>query len=67
MKTKFYGRIKAEIDDDDQRIRLSFTRPGKQPLDRKHPERCLRWAVSALQPYIDKGYVFAGPEASTSG
>lgn len=67
MKVKYFGAVKAEILDDDRRIELSFMVPGKQPLDANHPQRCLRWAVSALQPYIDKGYVFAGPEVSASG
>lgn len=67
MKVKYFGAVKAEILDDDRRIELSFMRPGKQPLDKGHPLRCLSWALTALSDYQDRGYVFSGPEVSASG
>jgi len=66
MKVKYFGRVKAEIYTDKKRIKLGFTKPGKQPLDANHPQRCLSWAISALQPYIDEGFVLSCPEP-TSG
>ena len=67
MKTKYFGRVKATIDTDKKRIKLYFTKPGKQPLDAGHPARCLNWAISALQPYTAKGFVISGPEAAPGG
>jgi hypothetical protein len=67
MKVKYFGLIRCEIHKDEKRIELSFLPRGRDQLDAKHPQRCLNWAVTALQPYLDKGYVFTGPEAVSSG
>jgi hypothetical protein len=64
MITKYFGTVKAEIDKDERRISLSFMPRGKGQLDKNHPQRCLSWALSALQPYTEKGFVISTPEVS---
>ena len=65
METKHFGQVLATILEDEKRIKLSFTPRGKGELDPGHPARCLSWALAALQPYTDLGYVFQGPEVGS--
>ena len=67
MLVKYYGQIRATIDKDERRIELLFMPRGKGQLDKNHPQRCLSWALAALQPYTEKGFVISTPEAAASG
>ena len=67
MLTKNFGLIKATIDKAQKRITLEYSKRGKQPLDKNHPQRCLSWALVALAEFTDQGYVITVPEASASG
>ena len=64
---KYYGLVTATIDETRKRIKLEYSKRGKQPLDRGHPERCLSWALAALADYQDRGYIFETPGAVKSG
>lgn len=67
MITKYFGLVRAEINKDERRISLSFMPRGKGQLDKNHPQRCLSWALAALKPYTDKGFVISAPKALASG
>ena len=59
-EVKHYGLISADIDHD-KRIVVLIPRPeGNADLGRQGRERCMSWALVALKPLTDSGYVIAG-------
>lgn len=67
MIVKYFGLVRATINKNEKRIELDYLPRGRDQLDAKHPQRCLSWALTALQPYTDKGFVISAPEAVASG
>ena len=65
MKTRYFGNVRADIFKEDKRIELSFMKRGKQPLGANYPQVCLSWAITALKPYTDKGFILSCPEPSS--